>query len=87
MATQRANFTGDVSDQKLNVLYKVGRQWYLRHAANPQPTRCVKLLNRLPFRSRFPPITPHSRASQTKSYNTFTASQKQSFDEQLGRGQ
>lgn len=87
MATQRANFTGEeVSDQKLNVLYKVGRQWYLRHAANPRGAS-VKLLNRLPFRSRFPPITPHSRASQTKSYNTFTASQKQSFDEQLGRGQ
>ena len=38
MATQRANFTG-VSDQKLNVLYKAGRQWYLRLRAAPREVR------------------------------------------------
>ena len=34
---KRADVTGeDISDQRLNHLYKEGRRWYSRHASNPE---------------------------------------------------
>ena len=38
--SQRANFTGgEISDEQLNKTYKLGRQWYSRHATTPDLTQ------------------------------------------------
>ena len=83
METKRADITGkEVSDEKLNVLYKAGRKWYLQHATKPE-VREASVPAALTL--AYALTTADARASQTKSY--MNAHQKQSFDEQLAQGQ
>ena len=71
-----------MSDEKLNVLYKAGRKWYLQHATKPE-VREASVPAALTL--AYALTTADARASQTKSY--MNAHQKQSFDEQLAQGQ
>jgi hypothetical protein len=84
--SQRANYTGEeISDEQLNKTYKRGREWFAKHAATPEVGMSCPAY--LPLR-----IYSHTHldylllALQMRTNSSVNASQKRSFDEQLGRG-
>ena len=84
--SQRANYTGEeISDEQLNKTYKRGREWFAKHAATPEVGMSCPAY--LPLR-----IYSHTHldylllAWQMRTNSSVNASQKRSFDEQIGRG-
>ena len=83
--TKRAEFSGEeVSDERLNILYRRGRQWYatLLHGGTPTKVMCVHRETPLPQAASEPcALTCFAHASCNADEDVRECSQKQSFED------
>ena len=83
--SNRSNYTGgEISDEQLNKTYKRGREWFAKHAATPEVGMSCPAY--LPLRIYSHTHLDYLLLALQMRINV-NASQKRSFDEQLGRGQ
>ena len=82
--SNRSNYTGgEISDEQLNKTYRQGRKWFARHTTTPEVGMSCPAY--LPLRIYSHTHLDYLLLALQMRINV-NASQKRSFDEQIGRG-